>query len=308
VERHTIDVNVSGPTPDTLESIAAKIDAIAGLNASVVSSRLHIVADLGYTFDFLPAVLPEPTATNLTAASPPAVGVSGIYDGSDNQTFTFRVVGSGSVGNGVLRLDVTDANGDMVTSLNIGAGYAAGDVLELRNGLKITLSMGQLNDGDTFEVDALATADTSGFLAAAGMNTFFSGSSASEMRVCDDVVDSPGRIATALGSDLADNTAVLKLAAVREEAVESLSGMTPSEYYHRIAANLGQEVSLKQSRQDNVEAMIQNLQKRRNDISSVNVNDEAAQLLVFEKMFQAVAKYLSSVQTIMTTVMDMVQL
>jgi flagellar hook-associated protein 1 FlgK len=306
VERHTIDVNVSGPSPDTLESIAAKIDAIDGLNASIISSRLHVVADLGYTFDFLPAVLPEPASMNLTAAAPPAVDVSGIYSGSDNQTFTFRVAGSGSVGNGVLRLDVTDANGDVVTTLNIGDGYAAGDAIELSNGLKITLGTGQVNDGDSLNVEALATTDTSGFLAAAGMNTFFSGSSASGMSVCSDIVNAPGRVATAQGSGLTDNTAVLKLAALREEGAESLSGMTPSEYYHRIAANLGQEISLRQSRQDNIEAMTQSLNQRRSEISSVNINDEAAQLLVFEKMFQAMAKYLTSVQTTMKTVIDMV--
>ena len=166
--------------------------------------------------------------------------------------------------------------------------------------------MGQLNDGDSFEVEAFATTDTSGFLAAAGMNTFFSGSGASEMRVSSDIVDAPDRIATAFGSDLTDNIAALRLAAVRDGAVEALNGMTPGEYYHRIAANLGQQVSLKQSRQDNVEAMLQNLEQRRSDLSSVNINDEAAQLLVFEKMFQAVAKYLSSIQTTMTTLMNMV--
>ena len=51
---------------------------------------------------------------------------------------------------------------------------------------------------------------------------------------------------------------------------------------------------------------MQNLQKRRDDVSSVNINDEAAQLLVFEKMFQAVARYLNTLQTTMTTLMDMV--
>lgn len=306
VERHAIDVNVSGPTPDTLDSIAAKIDAVDGLSASVVSSQLQITADAGYTFDFLPAVLSEPTATNLTAGSPPTVAVSGLYNGSDNQTFTFRVAGNGSVGNGLLRLEVADASGDIVTTINIGAGYAAGDTIELDNGIKISLSLGQVNDGDSFEVEALATADTSGFLAAAGMNAFFSGSSALDMKVCSEIADSPGRIATALGSDLTDNTAALKLAGVQEEAVDSLNGMTPSQYYHRIVADLGMEVSLKQSRQENIEAMIQNLGQHRNEISSVNVNDEAAQLLVFEKMFQAVAKYLSSIQTTLTTMMDLI--
>ena len=38
--------------------------------------------------------------------------------------------------------------------------------------------------------------------------------------------------------------------------------MTPGEYYQRLVANLGQEVASKESRQENVEAMLQNLQKQ----------------------------------------------
>jgi flagellar hook-associated protein 1 len=147
VTRHAIPVNVGGASPDTPATIAAGIDAIPGLSASIMSSRLHIVADMGYTFDFLPAVLPEPTATAFTAGSPPTVSVSGLYDGRENQVFTFTVVGSGAIGNGTLRLDVTDRNGDLVSTLNLGQGYAAGEAIQLRNGIKIAVSMGQLNDG-----------------------------------------------------------------------------------------------------------------------------------------------------------------
>lgn len=306
IERHAISVNVSGPSPDTLTAVAARINAITGLNASVASSRLHVVADLGYTFDFIPAVLPEPTAMNLTAGSPPTIAVSGIYNGAENQVLTCTVVGSGSVGNGSLRLDVTDRNGDVVGTLNIGVGYAAGDTIDLGNGIRIFVGLGQLNAGDSFEIEAFATTDTSGFLAAAGMNAFFSGSTASEMQVCSDIADAPDRIATASGGDLTDNTAALRLAAVRDETLLTLNAMTPGEYYHRTVADLGHEIALKRSRQENVESMMQNLQKRRDDVSSVNINDEAAQLLVFEKMFQAVARYLNTLQTTMTTLMDMV--
>jgi len=52
--------------------------------------------------------------------------------------------------------------------------------------------------------------------------------------------------------------------------------------------------------------MLQNLQKQRDDLSAVNINDEAAQLLVFEQMFQAAAKYLSGLQMTMTTLLDIV--
>lgn len=304
VRRYAIEVDVSGAAPDTLASIADTIDAIEGLNASVDSARLHIVSDLGYRFDFLPAVLPEPTTSNLTAAGPPTISVSGTYAGQTNQTLTFTVAGSGTVGNGTLRLDVRDEAGEIVSTLNVGAGYAAGDVIAMANGIKIAIGFGDLNDADSFQVQALATTDTSGFLAAAGLNPFFSGASASEMRVADRILEAPDRISTAFGADLTDNLAAQRLADVGNQAVDSLAGMTPSEYYHRIMANLGQEVALKQSRQENVEAMLQNLRQRQSDISGVNVNDEAAQLLVFEKMFQAMAKYLNSLQTAMDTLMN----
>jgi flagellar hook-associated protein 1 FlgK len=138
------------------------------------------------------------------------------------------------------------------------------------------------------------------------MNTFFSGNSAGKIQIVDGIAGTPDRIATAYGVDLTDNAAALRLAAVRDQGLDSLTGMTPSEYYHRIVANIGQQVDLRESRQSNVEAMIQNLENRRSEISDVNINDEAAQLMIFEKMFQAVAKYLATLQSVMNTLMDMV--
>jgi len=305
IQRYAVDVNVSGPLPDTAASIAAKIDAMDGLGASVNSSRLCLVADQGYTFDFLPAVLPVPTATDFTAAAPPTVAASGLYIGAENHVFTFTVAGTGTVGNGDLQLEVSDESGDVVGTVNVGDGYAAGDTIEVSDGLKIAVSMGDLNLGDSFQVEVFATTDTSGFLAAAGMNAFFSGTSAAAMRVSSDILDAPDRIAAAWGEELTDNVGALRLASLQERALDDLAGMTPSEYYQRLVANLGEEVASKQSRQENVEAMLQNLQQQKNDLSSVNINDEAALLLVFQQMFQAVAKYLTSLQTTLTTLIDL---
>jgi flagellar hook-associated protein 1 FlgK len=137
----------------------------------------------------------------------------------------------------------------VIATLNVGDGYAAGDVIEMTNGIKIALSTGDLNDGDTFDVDVFQTTDTSGFLAAAGMNVFFSGASASEMSVCADIANHPNRVATALGADLSDNEAALRMARVHDASVESLGGMTANEYYQRTMATIGQQVALRQSRQ-----------------------------------------------------------
>ncbi len=302
ITRHEIDVDASS---DSLTTIASDINAITGLSASVVSSKLHILADANYKFDFLPAVLPEPTASNLTGASPPTVSVSGIYTGTENQTFQFIVLGSGSVGNDTLQLEVKNGYGQVIATLNIGAGYAAGDKLDVGNGIKVSLGTGDLVDGDSFDVDAFADTDTSGLLAAAGMNTFFSGHNAVNMEVCSDIVSSPSRVATALGADMSDNTNALRMAGLKDQAIGSLGSLTAPEFYRQFVTDIGQQTSVRQMGEDNIGAMVQGLTNQQSGISSVDINDEAAQMLIFQQMFQAVAKYLNIVSLSVTTLIEM---
>jgi len=302
VTRHQINIDASS---DTLTTIATAISAITGLNASVANSRLNIQAEAGYEFDFLPAALSSPTADAFTALNPPTVSVSGIYTGTENQTLAFTVVGSGSVGNGTLGLEVRDGAGRLIDTLNVGSGYAAGDKIELDNGIKIALGTGDLNADDSFEVDVFGNTDTSGFLAAAGINTFFSGTNASNMAVCDDISESPGRIATALGADLNDNTNALRLASLADTQIGDLNSLTPGQFYRQLVSNIGQDISVKQLSQDSIENLVQSLTNQQSEISGVDINDEAAQMLVFEQMFQAAAKYLSTVQSTLSSLMEL---
>ncbi len=303
VTRHKI--NISAAT-DSLSTVAEAISAIPGLDASVNSLRLHIQAEAGYKFDFTPAVLPEPATSNLTAVTPPSISVTGLYQGSENQTFTFTVTAGGTVGNGSVWLEVRNGAGEVVTTINVGAGYAAGDKLDIGDGIKISISTGDLNAGDSFTVDVYSSTDTSGLLAALGINTFFSGSCAADIAVCSDLVDSPGRIATSQGADLTDNTNALRLADLKNQAQGALGGRTIGEFYNQIVVNVGQQVSVRQMQQDNLETMVQNLVGKRDEISGVNINDEAAQMLIFEQMFQAMAKYLTTIQSSMQTIMEII--
>jgi flagellar hook-associated protein FlgK len=300
ITRNEITVDKSA---DTLSDIATLISGITGLSASVVSSKLNIQADANYKFDFLPAVLPLPTASTLSG-SPPTISVSGIYTGTINDTFQFTVAGTGSVGNGTLQLEVRNGAAQLVSTLNVGAGYAAGDKLDLGNGIKISLSTGDLNAGETFDVDAFSSADTSGLLAAVGINTFLSGSSASEIAVCSDIAATPGRVASALGANMTDNTNVLRMNGLRDQALTSLNSMTPGEFYRQMVTDIGQQIFVKEARKDNIESMVQNLSNQQGETSGVNINDEAAQMLAFEQMFQAMSKYLSTIQSLMLTIMN----
>jgi flagellar hook-associated protein 1 FlgK len=303
---------------DSLSDIATYIgNNVANVSASVDSStnRLTITAGTGYEFDFLPGVLSEPTSSNLAGdgmgGSIPTVTISGIYTGTENQTFTCTVLDDGKIGNSTLRVRV-EIGADFVKEVNLGQGYAAGDLVDIGYGVKVSFGLdsttgeGILNKDETITIEALASSDTSGVLAAVGINTFFAGKKASDMAVCLDISDSPGRIATALGAEATDNANILRMIEARDQPVSSLNGQTVGEFYRRLVADIGQKLSVAQVRRDNGETIVQNLLNQQSEISGVNINDEAAQMLVFEQMFQAMAKYLSTVHSSMLTIMEII--
>ncbi len=303
ITRHKIVIPTDASSLTTLATAIGAIDIGGGvtpLTASVVSLRLSISADANYEFDFLPGVLSVDTSA---MTDPPTISVSGIYTGSANQTYTCKVVLGGDVGNtDGLQIQVK-IGAAIVKTVNVGSGYAAGDRLDIGDGIFISIATGTLVVNEEFTIEALASSDTSGVLAAVGINTFFYGSGASNMAVCSDIAAAPGRVATALGADMTDNANAVRLAGLRNQTVSSLNTMTPGGFYHRMITDIGQQLSVKKMRQDNIKVMVQNLANQQSEISGVDINDEAAQLLIFEQMFQAMAKYMAIIQSTVAALM-----
>jgi flagellar hook-associated protein FlgK len=52
--------------------------------------------------------------------------------------------------------------------------------------------------------------------------------------------------------------------------------------------------------------MVLNLTNQQSEISGVNINDEAARMLIFEQMFKAMAKYMSTLQSSLATIMEII--
>ncbi|MFA5239058.1 MAG: flagellar hook-associated protein FlgK [Phycisphaerae bacterium] len=314
ITRQSIAVDADN---DSLSDIATAISAITGLTASVNSSnQLTISADTGYEYDFLPAALSEPETADIdfNGTSDPTVTVSGIYTGNSNDTLTFTVSNAGAGPDtgiiGVkdsLTLTVTDSDSNVIDTIDIGSGYAAGDKITVGNtGIKIALGIGDLANNDSFSIDVFGNTDTSGVLAAVGINTFFSGSGAEDMAICSDISANPKRVATSLGAEMADNTNAVRMEDVRNEAVSSLGSLTCGEFYRQLVTDVGQQISVGQMRQDNIEVMALNLANQQSEISGVDINDEAAQLLVFEQMFQAMAKYMNTINSSLASIMELI--
>ncbi len=304
VSRGSIDLSTITPADAgiglTISDVAAELDSITGINSWYNTDGLHIERSASnYEFDFLPAVLPSATASSISSGNPPSIELSGSYTGSSNDTLTFTATGNGSVGNGTLNLAVTDGSGQLVTTLSVGDGYAIGEELDLGNGVKVKLGEGDFLAGDEFECDVFADTDMPGLLAATGMNCFFSGTGASDIGVCSDLVSDPMRVATSLEAGGVDNFNVEKFMSIADESISELGNTTIQTFYQKLVTDIGQEMSLRDVQKQNLEGIIQNLSNQRDEVSGVDINEEAAQLLVFEQMFNSMAKFLATIRETM---------
>jgi flagellar hook-associated protein FlgK len=327
-------VNVTSDS--TLESVAADIAAIPGLedNTGVNNGRLQIVANTGYTFDFLPGVLSSPTATvpsplagagSLASEAPPIISVGGIYTGTANETYTCSVttVPPGqtfAIGTGTMELEIRNGSGVVINKVNIGQGYAPGTLngpqeestIVVENGIIINLKSngagpGYLNDGESFTIDAIANSDTSGFLAAAGINCFFSGTGAGSIEMTDYVGQDGRNIAISRGTGLEDNTNAVAIARLGQSALADLGGQSITEYYQQLSVGLGNQISITQMQYDNTDGILQSLEKQQDDISGVDVNDQASLMMLYERMFQGMAQYMNTISKTLETVMTILQ-
>ncbi len=307
VVRHEVAVDLA----DTIADVATALDGLkdaegdAALAASVTGSALHIeVTDAAkYRFDFLPAPLAETDPLAWTGTAAPAA--SGIYTGTANDTYTLTAIGTGQVGTDTLGLEVRDEAGQLVTTAGVGAGYAPGDRLDLGSGMYVALGAGTINDGESFVIRALATSDATGLLAAAGMNTLFRGNGAMDFAVESRVLNSPARLAGSLGAQMSDNANVRRMAEVAETYLPGLGNVTPADAYRQLATGVGQSVMMRQSRLEGLEAVSRQLLARRDELGGVDVNEEAANLIVFERMFQAAAKFISAQDRALQTLADL---
>lgn len=295
IVRHKIDVT----TGQTLSDVAAALDGLtdadgdAALTARVTAGALRIesVDDQTFTFDFLPAPLAD-ISGGWTGTSEPVA--SGVYTGESNDTLTVTVDGDGTVGTGDLSLEVRNGAGELLDTVNIGSGYAPGDPINIGNGLYVSMPVGTVTDTESFSILALAETDTSGLLAAAGMNTLFSGNSATTLGVRQALQDDPARLAVASSGDMTDNINVHRMADLSETTLTALGDLTPSDAYREMVTGVGQSVAVRESRLEGMEAVMRQLEQRRDEIGGVDVNEEAAKLLVYEQMFQGVAKFMNT--------------
>ncbi len=147
--------------------------------------------------------------------------------------------------------------------------------------------------------------DTSGVLASLGVGTFFSGSDATNISVNQAVVDDPGKFAASRGGIGADTDNAVTLAGLLNQPLESQNGASIGVLYDRIAGNVTQGSNAAKAIADGYRTFEDTLSAQQLSVSGVSLDEEAVRLISYQRTYQASAKYISTLDELLNTLVQL---
>ena len=155
--------------------------------------------------------------------------------------------------------------------------------------------------------------DTSGVLAALGLNTFFSGSTAGDLDVNRILKDDPAKFAARrIGAEPVPGHApdwetanARLLAGFLDRPLESQNGTTLSALYDQIMGETAQSSALTRLTADAERGFEQTLRGEKMAISGVNLDEEAVKLIAYQHSFQASARYIAVLDELLDSLVRM---
>ncbi len=146
--------------------------------------------------------------------------------------------------------------------------------------------------------------DTSGVLAALGINTFFTGRDSSTIAVNEYVSEDSDRIAAGVSGQPGDGSTAAAIAQLASASVSELAGMSLSEYQQRMVADVAIWSAGAHDAAIANEVVFQGLTAQRESLSGVSMDEEAVNLILYQRAFQGAARYISVVNELLDTLLS----
>lgn len=147
------------------------------------------------------------------------------------------------------------------------------------------------------------TDDTSGVLAVLGVNSFFTGTTAQDIAVREDVEVMLGRT---VDGQFVENGNALEIGRLNEGTVSSLGDRSFGKFWGLHAQDVATQTSAARIRADADAIVGQSLQAQRASISGVSIDEESTNLLLYQRQYQAAAQVIQTTQAMFDTLLSLV--
>lgn len=149
--------------------------------------------------------------------------------------------------------------------------------------------------------------DNSNTLAVLGFNTFFQSlNGAGDIRVNQELVDNEMKIAAGYDMVAGDNRLATKMTELQMGGVlgES-SDLSFDEFYNSQITDIGLKVQDSQKGLANHDEMLSQYEALRDSVSSVNLDEEMANMIKYQRAYESSAKYMTTVDQMTNTLIQM---
>ena len=157
--------------------------------------------------------------------------------------------------------------------------------------------------------------DSTGVLAALGVNTYFQGSDSEDIALNSSVNNNlnlinAGHVNGAGEVNQGDNTTALNIADLQYSEVElttkseGTTTQTLQEYYSSLTATVGSRTAEAQYNADFFKTLADDLDERQKEVSGVNLDEEMSNLIKYQQAYTAAAKLITTAEEMMQTLMQ----
>ena len=147
--------------------------------------------------------------------------------------------------------------------------------------------------------------DTSGFLTAMGVNTFFQGDTASTISINDAIIDNPRLLAASLSGVGGGTENAVKLAQAFEEPLATLNGQSLKQNYEGIVVRTTQDINVQQGVTDGLRNFYKTLESQNLATSGVNLDEEAVKMIYYQRAFQASSRVIKAADELLDTLVNL---
>lgn len=186
---------------------------------------------------------------------------------------------------------------DLVNQINTVVGVPNVQASETANKqLKLTANAG-------YEISF--SDDTSGALAALGLNTFFTGKDAADIDVNQLLKDNPSLLAAGAGHVSGSNDTALGIANLQDAALSDLGGNSLRQTWENSVNSLAVKTDAANAAVQSSGLVKDSLNAQIQAVSGVSLDEESINLLTFQRQFQAAARFISVIDQTLQTLLAM---
>ena len=213
-----------------------------------------------------------------------------------------NIEGSAGTETTTIDIDLLGDNGNPTTLTSLAAQLDAVDGITA----SISLDNQLVIQSDSSHIEFGFEKDTSGTLAALGINTFFTGADARNLGVNKEVLTDGAKFASSLlGISSVDNDNAIQLSELQDRLLSAQGGRSIGGIYQQLVDGTTQGATTTASIADGLRTFEGTLQADAQAVSGVNLDEEAIDMIQLQRAYQASARYIRTVSELLDVLVNL---